>query len=92
MNEFGPAIGAQEQEHGYALRGVSFDRKAPEIEIMVGDLEGTEHHLTHALRHVRRVDLWTGIDGRDAALRFERADGVTLLRFQDRPSTSSEKP
>jgi hypothetical protein len=41
---------------------------------MLGDLEGTEHHLTRGIADVKSVDLWSD-DGCDLASRSERTDG-----------------
>jgi hypothetical protein len=83
MDEYAVEVGAQEAESGYPLRGVSFDRRAGQVEIMLGDLNGTERHMTRGINDVQLIDLWTSETGDDIAIRFEREDGVTLLRFTD---------
>jgi len=83
IDELGGELGAQEEESGYPLRGVAFDRRARQVEIMLGDSEGTEHHLTRGIMNVRVIDILRDYDGRDRAVRFERPDGVTILRFSD---------
>lgn len=83
LNELDPELGAQEEERGYALRGVAYDPRAGRLDIMLGDLEGTDHHLTRGISDVRTVDIWSAADGHDLALRVERAKGETILRFLD---------
>jgi hypothetical protein len=83
MDEYAMDFGAQEAESGYPLRGVSFDRRAGQVEIMLGDLNGADRHMTRGISDVQLIDLWTTVSGRDIAIRFEREDGVTLLRFTD---------
>jgi hypothetical protein len=80
LDEIGP-LGAQEEQHGYPLRGVSFDHRSGQVEIMLGDLEGTEHHLTRSVDGVRAIDVWSDDRGRDLALRLERSEGATILHF-----------
>jgi hypothetical protein len=79
LEEYDVELGAQNVEHGYPLRGVSYDHRDDRIEIMVGDLEGTEHHLTRNIGNVLFVDLVTDEHGNDEALRIERADGGQTL-------------
>ena len=42
-------LGAQEQEHGFPLRGIVYDHGDDRISIMLGELEGAEPHLTHSI-------------------------------------------
>jgi hypothetical protein len=81
IEEHGESLGAQEEERGFLLRGVAYDRRDHRIEIMVGELEGTDRHLTHTVSAESRIELVTDTRGRDWALRIERPDGQTILRF-----------
>jgi hypothetical protein len=81
LEEHDPDLGAQEAERGYQLRGVAYDQKDDCVEIMLGDLVGTEHHLTRSLSGVREIDRLTDEHGADLALRIGRADGQTILRL-----------
>jgi hypothetical protein len=83
LAEFAPEVGVQEAARDYPLRGVAFDHRASQVEIMLGDLTGTEHHLTRGLTNVQAIDVWTNDDGRDIAVRFAHPDGMTVLRFTD---------
>lgn len=82
---FGAELGAQEQEHGLLLLGVSVELSGPEaprIEITLGEEREKTRHLAHAVTRARRVLTKRGADGADEALEIEDADGVqTLLRF-----------
>ncbi len=77
-----PDVGAQEEESQYPLRGVSYDRHDDRIEIMLGELEGTDRHLTHSVTMPDAVDVLAGRDGRDSALRIRSGRSQTLLRFE----------
>jgi hypothetical protein len=77
-----PDLGAQPEETEYPLRGVSYDRRDDRIEIMLGELECTDRHLTHSITAPDAVDVLAGRDGRDAALRVRSGYTQTLLRFE----------
>jgi hypothetical protein len=81
IEEFAESLGAQEEERGGLLRGVAYDRRDHRIEIMVGDLEGTDRHLTHTVSADSSIELVTDTRGRDWALRIQRSDGQTILRL-----------
>lgn len=75
-----PDFGAQEFEHDHELRGVSYDPRSREVEIMLGGLRGTEGHVTHRIADVREIELLAR-DGRDRVLRVGHAGGQTLVRL-----------
>ena len=81
IEELGESLGAQEEERGGLLRGVAYDRRDHRIEIMVGDLAGTDRHLTHTVSADSTIELVTDTRGRDWALRIQRPDGQTILRL-----------
>ncbi len=81
LEEDDPEIGAQQEEKGIQLRGVAFDPHDRSVAIMLGELAGTEEHLTHVIRDVDAVEVLKSATGRDVALRIARGDGQTLLRF-----------
>ena len=81
LEEHGPDLGAQLAEQGCLLRGVAYDRHDRRIEIMLGELEGADQHLTHSVAAAANIEVVTDQDGRDWALRIARPDGQTLLRF-----------
>jgi len=78
-----PAIGAQVQEVGYALRGAAYDAPSGAIELMFGT-DGTDAaHLTRSVTRVGSVAVLTEPDGRDRALCVVSGDAQTLLKFID---------
>lgn len=76
--------GAQSEENGLPLNGISVEMKgtdAPLIQIMLGGRE----HLTHVVRNVETMMPQVGIDGRDEAIEFVDKNGeASLLIFRHR--------
>jgi hypothetical protein len=82
MEEDAPAMGAQEMEHDFPLRGVSYDHRDGRIDIMLGDMASTDRHVTRTIDEPLSVDLLRGPDGRDQALRIRHhQDAQTVLRL-----------
>lgn len=77
-----PAYGVQVQERGYPLLGVAYDHHDHRVAIMLGDVEGTERHLTRGIADVKSVDVLREASGRDHALRIAHGRGQTLLTFE----------
>jgi nucleotide-binding universal stress UspA family protein len=80
-----PELGAQAQEHDYPLLGVAFDHHDRRVEIMVGDVEGTQRHLTRGIGDVRSIDLLQDVNGRDWILRIGHGTGQTILTLNSSP-------
>jgi hypothetical protein len=76
-----PEIGAQQEEHDYPLRGVSYDPRDGRISIMLGRQGDTERRLTHGIEDARSVEVLRDERGRDHVLRVEHGTGQTLLRL-----------
>jgi nucleotide-binding universal stress UspA family protein len=74
-----PELGAQAQESGYPLLGVAFDHNDQRVEIMVGDFQGTAHHLTRSIGDIRSIDILRDATGRDWILRIAYGSGQTIL-------------
>ena len=79
----GTEIGAQIEESGLLLEGITAENEKPSdnrITIMAG--ANPDDHITHSITHPTLVSL--GIDGNaDFALAIKGSDGsTTLLRFQ----------
>jgi hypothetical protein len=74
-------LGAQQEENGIQLRGVSFDPRDGSVAIMLGELRGPDGHLTRIVRDIEAIDVWKSETGRDLALRIAHPGGQTLLRF-----------
>ena len=81
IEENDPELGVQREEQGIELRGVAFDPHDRSVAIMLGELEGTERHITHVVHDVVAIDVLTTEQDRDVALRLARGDGQTILRF-----------
>ena len=73
----------REQELGFPLRGVAYDRRDGRVEIMLGELGSVDVHLTHAVQAARQVDVLSDARGRDEALSIVGSDGRTVLSFVD---------
>ena|SRR5215813_6575947 len=87
-------MGAQEEERGLTLAGISLERGngMPAIEIMFdGPNGGAPRHLTHVIENIVEITPKRGLDGRDEALEIVDSDGErNLLTFQ--PSHDSMGP
>jgi len=79
--------GAQSEEHGLQLVGISLEERgpdAPRIQIMLGGHDANEH-LTHMITNVDFVTPQVGADGRDEAIEFVDKQGqASLLIFKHR--------
>jgi hypothetical protein len=78
-----PDMGAQVQESGFALLGVTYDRHDRCIELMMGDPKDRARHLTRTIPRADDVAFYAAPDGREKALRIERGHAQTLLTFLD---------
>lgn len=78
-----PALGAQLQQTGYTLLGVSYDRRTGQLEIMLGAPAGGTAHMTHTLRGVTSVAVLTDPRQKDLALQAKHGRGQTILTFLD---------
>ena len=88
LQVFGEA-GAQSEEHGLPLLGISLEEKgadAPRVQIMLGGHDAIEpRHLTHMITGVEWVIPQVGADGRDEAIEFVDKHGeASLLIFKHR--------
>lgn len=85
-------MGAQEQEHGLPLVGISLERgnDRPSVEIMFGAIDGAARpRLSHFIENVQGIMPKRGPDGRDEALEIVDSQGEkNLLTFQ--PTHSEE--
>jgi len=80
----GIEIGAQTEEKGLALEGISVERdekSGQRIMIMAG--ASADDHISHSINHPAHVIIEQSDDGADVALAIKEADGPTaLLRFK----------
>jgi hypothetical protein len=78
-----PDFGAQSQERGYPLRGITYDSRDERVLITLGEQMSTDRHLTHAIKDATAIFLLVDFRGRDEALAIHQKDASTLLRFTD---------
>lgn len=88
LQVFGEA-GAQSEEQGLPLVGISLEEKgadAPRVQIMLGGHDAIEtRHLTHVISNLERLTPQLGTDGRDEAIEFVDNQGeASLLIFKHR--------
>jgi len=81
--------GAQSEEQGLPLVGISLEEKgadAPRVQIMLGGHDAIEsRHLTHMITGVELLLPQVGADGRDEAIEFVDKHGqASLLIFKHR--------
>lgn len=80
----GAEIGAQLEEKGLALEGITAEATGNTIVIMAGGRPND--HVTHSIHRPTGVSVERTDEGDDAALAIKAADGTTtLLRFRLRP-------
>jgi hypothetical protein len=94
LQVFGEA-GAQSEEEGLPLVGISLEEKgadAPRVQIMLGGPDAIEpRHLTHMISNVERVTPQVGTDGRDDAIEFIDKQGeASLLIFKHRARMAAD--
>ena len=81
--------GAQSEEQGLPLLGISLEEKgadAPRVQIMLGGHDAIEsRHLTHMITGVESLVPQGGAEGRDEAIEFVDKHGeASLLIFKHR--------
>lgn len=74
-----PELGAQAQEHDYPFLGAAYDHHDQRVELMLGDFEGVQRHLTRGITNVRAIDVLRDEHGRDWILRIGHGKGQTIL-------------
>lgn len=78
-----PDFGAQAQEAGYPLRGITYDASDHRVLITLGEKASAERHLTHTIPQATAIFLLVDVRGRDEALAIRQNNTNTLLRFID---------
>jgi len=74
-------FGAQWAELELRFRGAAYEPRFRRVEIMLADRAIPTDHLTHSVEAVTDVNVQTGVDGRDRALRIGYPGGQILLRL-----------
>jgi nucleotide-binding universal stress UspA family protein len=75
-----PRLGALVEVDSYPLLGVDYDRRDRRVDIMLGDFQGGERHLTRSIRMPDSVSVRI-VAGTDTALSVAHGGGQTLLTF-----------
>jgi hypothetical protein len=93
LQVFGEA-GAQSEEQGLQLSGISLENKglnAPRVQIMLAGVNPAKPgHLTHSISNLKRMTIQIGTDGRDVAIEFVDKKGeASLLIFNHRARTAA---
>jgi len=75
-----PEIGANVEARNYPLIGVDYDHRDDCLTIILGDVHGTERHLTRTIAKPKAISILNGKRG-DAALCVTHNGGQTLMTF-----------
>jgi nucleotide-binding universal stress UspA family protein len=75
-----PRLGAFVEVNSYPLLGVDYDHRDGRVDIMLGDFQGGERHLTRSIPHPASVSIRT-VGGSDSALSVAHNAGQTLVTF-----------
>jgi nucleotide-binding universal stress UspA family protein len=75
------SFGAQVFESGYAFQGATYDQHDRRIELMLGEGEPNEPHVTRGIANVDSVAIATDRHGKDSGLRISHGPGQTVLTF-----------
>jgi hypothetical protein len=76
-------FGAEALEHGFPLRGITYDSGAERLQITLDNEASAEMKLTHVIGDATAIFLLVGFKGRDEALAIHQKHTSTLLRFVD---------
>lgn len=95
LQVFGDA-GAQSQEDGLSLEGISLEERgvdAPRIQIMLGGHNSLRPlHLTRAIANVASITPQVGVDGGDEAIEFIDNRGEANLLVFKHPARLTARP
>ena len=81
IEEDGPELGVQREEEGIEFRGAAYDPHDRSVAIMLGQLEGTDQHITHVVHDVVSIDVLKSTEERTEAMRIVHGEGQTILQF-----------
>ena len=76
-------LGAQVVARGYPLSGVDYDWRDDTVELSFGDPVSGRPHFTHMVRGPISIEIQRDAARRDRVLRVARAEGQSLLSFED---------
>jgi hypothetical protein len=72
-------LGAQTEAEGSVLRGIAYDPRSGDVEVMLEPEDG--EHLTHAIHDPSEIDLLGSSGPRREVLRIVHRGGQTLLHI-----------
>jgi hypothetical protein len=72
-------FGAQAQLVDYPFLGAAYDHNDDRVELMFGDQESTDRHLTRGISKPLSVDILRDAKGRDMALHIAYDSGQTIV-------------
>jgi len=78
-----PELGAQVQQSGFSLLGVTYDRHDKRVDVMLGDSQDHTRHLTRSIPRTDDVSIVAEPGGPERALRVLSGRSQTLVTFLD---------
>jgi nucleotide-binding universal stress UspA family protein len=78
-----PDLGAQMQQSGFALLGITYDKKDKRVDVMMGNPADRTSHLTRSIPRVDDVSIFAAPSGPERALRILSGNAQTLVTFND---------
>jgi len=78
-----PELGAQVQQSGLALLGVTYDHHDKRVDVMLGDPQNHTRHLTRSIPRADDVSIVAVPDGPERTLRVLSGRSQTLVTFLD---------
>jgi hypothetical protein len=76
-----PELGAQVQQAGFSLLGVTYDHHDKRIDVMLGDPQNRTRHLTRSIPGADDVSIAAGPGGPERTLRILSGRSQTLVTF-----------
>ena len=78
-----PDLGAQVQQSGFSLLGVTYDRHDKRVDVMLGDQQNHTRHLTRSIPGADDISIVAEPDGPERTLRVLSGRSQTLVTFLD---------
>ena len=78
-----PDLGAQVQQSGFALLGVTYDHHDERVDVMLGDPLNHTRHLTRSIPRADDISIVAEPDGPERTLRILSGRSQTLVTFLD---------
>jgi nucleotide-binding universal stress UspA family protein len=74
-----PRLGAETQESGFVLDGVTFDRPHQRLELSFADPAGGARHMHRSLGHIQAITVSCDERGSDLGMHIQQKEGETML-------------